>query len=45
MKKASSAIDELTSLLQCKSLETKNKEASELLSQINELIAQLHKIV
>lgn len=45
MKKASSAIDELTSLLQCKSLETKNKEASELLSQINELIAQLQKIV
>ena len=45
MKKASNAINALTSLLQCKSLETKNKEASELLSQISELIAQLQKIV
>ncbi|MEO0646883.1 MAG: ParB/RepB/Spo0J family partition protein [Cyanobacteria bacterium J06650_10] len=45
MKKASSAVTELTSLLKGDSLKTKNKEASELLSQINELIAHLQKLV
>ena len=45
MKKASSAITDLTSLLQNGSLRTKSKEAGELLAQINELIAQLHELV
>jgi ParB family transcriptional regulator, chromosome partitioning protein len=44
MKKASSAVAELTSLLQNGNLKTKSKEAGELLSQINELIAQLQKL-
>ena len=45
MKKASNAVNELTSLLQGSSLATKNKKAGELLSQINELIEQLQKVV
>ena len=44
MKKASSAVTGLTSLLRSDSLRTKSKEASELLSQINELISQLQKL-
>ena len=45
MKKASSAVTELNSLLQGGALRSRSKEASELLSQINKLIAQLQKIV
>lgn len=45
MKKASSAVADLTSLLQDGALRTKSKEAGELLAQINELIAQLSKLV
>ena len=44
MKKASSAVAELTSLLQKGTLRTKSKEAGELLSQIHELIARLQKL-
>ena len=44
MKKASNAVTELTSLLQDGSLRAKSKKASELLSQINELIDQLQKL-
>lgn len=44
MKKASSAVSDLTALLQNGALRTKSKEAGELLSQINELIAQLQKL-
>lgn len=44
MKKASSAVNELTSLLKKGSLRTKNKKAGELLSQINELIAQIQSL-
>ena len=44
MKKASSAVSGLTSLLQGGSLRTKSKEANDLLSQINDLIAQLQKL-
>ena len=44
MKKASSAVAELTSLLQNGALRTKSKEAGELLSQIHELIARLQKL-
>ena len=45
MKKASSAVNELTSLLKSESLRARNKEVGELLSQINGLIAQLQKIL
>lgn len=44
MKKASIAVTELTSLLQSGSLRPKNKEASELLSQISDLIAKLKSL-
>lgn len=44
MKKASIAVTELTSLLQSGSLRPKNKEASELLSQIGDLIAKLKSL-
>ena len=44
VKKASSAVTELTSLLQSGKLETKSKEASELLSQISDLITKLKNL-
>lgn len=44
MKKASSAVNELTFILQSELLKTKNEEASELLSQISELIKQLKNL-
>jgi hypothetical protein len=44
MKKASSAVTELNSLLRSGSLRAKDKEATEILAQISDLIARLKNL-
>ena len=45
MKKASSAVTKLTSMLRDESFNTKNEKVSKLLSQINDLIVQMQKSI